>query len=254
MQDKRNFYNILRIAKNLYPEKTSLIESIQGKFDALFETITDRQKLALRSFPHQFIKKIHQEDGSWVSQLHLFAESGVKEVLNIDPKLLSYKNSNGESVLMAYCIGATGTLTGFINHDAIEDMLYKDYSYDDQEKDADGNLFLIKKNTLDEEDFFGQTILDHLIDIAYATGDYSNDLPDDKLQNILEDFSGVNKEAAIKVEEAIEDSTQELKLPEEENTLDNKQSIEEKEPTVAVENTSDEQNEQKQASVVQKPS
>ena len=81
MQDKRNFYNILRIAKNLYPEKTSLVETIQAKFDALFETITDRQKLALRSFPHQFVKKIHQDDGSWTSKLHLWAEEGVKEIL-----------------------------------------------------------------------------------------------------------------------------------------------------------------------------
>ena len=72
-----------------------------------------------------------------------------------------------------------------------------------------------------------------------------NDLPDDKLQNILEDFSGVNKEAEDKIEEAKEDSTQDLELPNEENILDNKQSIERKESAVAGKNTSDEQNEQK---------
>lgn len=254
MNDKRYFYNILRIAKNLYPEKTSLIESIQGKFDTLFETITDRQKIALRSFPHQFVKKIHQEDGSWTSQLHLWSEEGVKEILNIDPKLLSYKNSNGESVLMAYCVGATGTLTGFINHDAIEDMLYKDYSYDDQEKDSGGNLILVRKNTLDEEDFFGQTILDHLIDIAYAIGDYSDDLPDDRLQNILEDFSGINKEVEQKLEELPENSTPELELPNEESNLDNKQEVEVKEPELSSDILGEKENEQKASPKLSKPS
>lgn len=221
MNDKRHFYNILRIAKNLYPEKTTLVESIKDKFDALFESITPRQKMALKAFPTQYVKRIHQDDGGWTSQLHIWAEEGVKDILNLDPHLLSYKNSNGETILMCYCIGATGTLTGFINHDAIEDMLYRDFSYDMEKQGPNGEAILEKKNVLDEEDFFGQTILDQLIDIAYATGDYSNDLPDDRLQNILEEFSGVTKEKqAAEAEEAAKATAPEqLELPEPEADL-----------------------------------
>lgn len=196
MRDLRHFYNLLATSKEQFPEKASLIESIEGKFNSLFETITVRQKASLRQYPLQYINKIKKPDG-WTSQIHCWAEEGVKDILNLDPMLLSYKNSYGDTVLMSFARGATGSLTDKVNYDLIKDLLSKDYVYQEPSTDVEGNVTTEEKSTLDETDLSGQTILDYLIDIAFCKGDYSDEEPDLELQKILMDTFDLSNEEGL---------------------------------------------------------
>jgi len=62
-------------------------------------------------------------------------------------------------------------------------------SYEDIDKDADANEIIVLRSAFDVKDVEGNTPLDYLIDIAFAKGEYSEDEPDEKLQEIIENFS-----------------------------------------------------------------
>jgi hypothetical protein len=188
MHDLRYFKNLIRVAKDNFPEKTALIESIEDKFNSLFESITYKHKLALRRYPLQYVNKIYQGDGGWTSQLHIWAEEGVREILDLDPVLLSFKNSYGDTVLMCFVKGATGSLTDKMDYDSLRMMLGKTFWYTDSSVDKNGMEVQERKDALAEPDVFGQRPLDYLIDIAYAQNEYADDLPDEELQRMLEEY------------------------------------------------------------------
>lgn len=184
MIDKRPFYSLLYNMKMFSNEDRTLIESIEEKYSEI-EPITDKEKRALALHPMQFVERIKEDNGEWTTQLHIWAENGVKEILNLDPMFLSFKNSYGDSVLMCLAIGATGTHTDKIDYQLITDILSKDFTYEDHTTDINGNDEIITRNALNETDINGKTPIDYISDIAYAKGDYQNDEPDMHLIHIL---------------------------------------------------------------------
>lgn len=190
--DKRPFHNYLNKLKDENPNDFTLIESIQDHFETNVDCITDDQRKAIRNYPIQFIERIPQEDGGWTTNLHIWGENGVEELLDLDPMILTHKNGYGDSILMSMIVGATGAHTEVVNHKLIQKILEKDLAYDDIEM-VDGNEEISPRNVLDITDLNGQTILDYLIDFAYATGNYKGQEPDEKLQMLLQYFSECNK-------------------------------------------------------------
>ena len=188
MLDKRSYYAILNGLKDFYPESSTLIESIQAKFDEV-KPLTDKEKRSLVMLPIQYVKRIIEDDGEWTTQLHIWAENSVSEIINLDPIFLGFKNSRGDSVLMCLAIGATGTHTGRIDYELIRKILDKDYTYEDSEKTPDGNDDIIVRNAMDETDISGKRPVDYLADIAFAKGDYANDEPDLLLIEILSEYN-----------------------------------------------------------------
>jgi len=205
MPDKRKFHVFLNRLKDESPLDIGLIESIQKKFDEQFDAITDKEKRALKQFPTQFVRRIPSEDMGWTTQLHMWAEQSVPEILDIDPMLLAFKNSYGDSVLMSLVGGATGMYTETINHDLIEKILNKDFQYEDIEQDEEGNDIITEKNALDVTDINGQTPIDFLIDFSYATGKYEGMEPEPEIQKLLKEFAGEDVEEAEEAEEEIEE-------------------------------------------------
>ena len=213
MPDKRKFHVFLNRLKDEAPSSFGLIESIQKKFEEEINPISAEEKKALKQFPMQFVKRIPQDDMGWTSQLHVWAEQGVPEILQLDPMLLAFKNGYGDSVLMSLVAGATGMYTETVNHKLLQDILDTDFEYEDVDKDEEGEEVIIEKNALDEVDINGQTPLDFLIDFAYATGSYSGMSPDHDIQDMLrtfaEDYLEDEEEPDSDVESEIEDITEE---------------------------------------------
>ena len=59
---------------------------------------------------------------------------------------------------MCLTVGATGAYTEKVNYDLIEQILNKDYSYEDVDKDSEGNDVITLKNAIEEKDLNNQTI------------------------------------------------------------------------------------------------
>ena len=191
--DKRLFHNYLNNLKDERPDDFALIESIQETFEKSIDTITDSQRKALRNHPIQFIERIPQDDGGWTTNLHIWGENCVEELLEVDPMILSHKNGYGDTVLMSMIVGATGAHTETVNHKLIQRILEKNMEFEDIEK-VDGNDEITLKNVLDITDLNGQSILDYLIDFAFATGAYEGQEPDEKLQMLLRYFAEMHND------------------------------------------------------------
>jgi len=201
--DKRKFHYLLNTLKDEHEKYIDLIESIQEKFEDEVKPITPSEIKALKQHPLQFVKKIPLDNAEWTTQLHIWAEQGVPEILNLDPILLAFKNSNGDSVLMCLVSSATGAYTEKIKYDLIQRVLDTDLSYVVKEKNEEGKDTVEDKNALDVKDLNGQTPIDFLIDFAFGTGIYKNYIGDPKLQLILKKFSESNDiEKAEEVEES----------------------------------------------------
>ncbi len=202
--DKRYFHKYLNDMKDSHLVAFGLIESIQTEFESTYEAISDKERKALRNEPLQYIVGIPDGE-SWTTQLHIWAEQGVPEILKLDPIFLAYKNGYGDSVLMSMVAGATGTHTEQVNYKLIFDILNTDMEYEYLERDGDKEITM-KANALDETDANGDTILDYLIDYAFSTGKYKGQPQDDELQAILRHFAGYieevtdNEPEVIKVE------------------------------------------------------
>ena len=198
MLDKRSYYAILDGLSTFYPECAGLIESIQQKFDEV-EPITEKELRALKQYPIQFVYRITEDDGDWTTKLHIWAENGVPDILNLDPVFLGFKNSRGDSVLMCLAVAATGTHTGRPNYELIKNILDRDYTYEDVEKTTDGEDEILTRNAMDETDIHGNRPIDYITDIAFAKGDYSDDEPDlyliDMLSNYQDKYSFVGDDA-----------------------------------------------------------
>lgn len=223
MIDKRKFHYFLNDSKDKHPEFFDLLESIQSKFEETIPSITKSQLIALKQYPIQFVNKIPLERGNWTSQLHIWAEHCIPEILELDPIYLSFKNSIGDTVLMSFIIGAVGAYTEVVKYDIIKKILEMDLSYEDSEKMADGKETITLKNALDEVDINGSTILDFLTDYAFGTGQFDGQEPDEELKNILIEFSHseINKDEAKEdtktvAKEVIEQPVEETKEESEE--------------------------------------
>lgn len=186
--DKRYFHNYLNKLKDSSPDDFALIESIQNTFETTVDCITDDQRRALRNHPIQFIERKLQEDGSWTTDLHLWAENGLPELIELDPMILAHKNGYGDTILMSLVVGATGAHTEVVNYKLIQKILETDLNYDDIERNGDEEK-IIPSNVLDIEDLNGESVLDYLLDFAYATGAYEGQEPDEKLQMLLKYFA-----------------------------------------------------------------
>lgn len=184
MIDKRPIYALLNGVKEFVPEAISLLESATAELDDI-QPITDKEKKALIQHPMQFVRRISKENGEWTTQLHIWAENGVSEILDLDPIYLGFKDSYGNSVLMCLTVAATGTHTGQMDYDMIEEIVTGDYCYEESVSDDDTDGVVVK-NAMDETDIHGKTPLDYLSDIANGTGDYSEDGQDMLLQEILQ--------------------------------------------------------------------
>jgi hypothetical protein len=204
MPDKRKFHVFLNRLKDETPSDIGLIESIQKKFEEDIESITDKEKKALKQFPMQFVKRIAQDDMGWTSQLHVWAEQGIPQILDIDPMLLAFKNGYGDSVLMSLVASATGTYTETNDYDLLQKILDKDFTYEDVNKDEEGNEEVIERNALEEVDVNDQTPLDYLIDFAYATGDYEGMKPEPIIQEMLQEFAADYEESENELKEVDE--------------------------------------------------
>lgn len=187
--DKRQFHILLNDLKDTNPNSIQIIESIQNTFDESFESISDSEKKALKLFPLQFIKRIPQENQEWTTQLHIWGDNAVADLLNLDPILLSHKNSYGDTVLMCLVNAALGAYTEVIDYDLIKRILDTDMSFEYTETLKDGKETPIKSNVLEIEDLNGQTPLNFLIDYAYADGNYKGQEVDPILQKILQEFA-----------------------------------------------------------------
>ena len=191
--DKRKFHHFLNALKDEHENYIELIEAIQEKFEDNVKPITSDEIKALKQHPLQFVKKIPNSDKrEWTSQLHIWAEQGVPEILDLDPIYLAFKNSVGDTVLMSLVSSAAGAYTEKIKYDLIKKVLDTDLSYVVTEKGENGEDSVEDKNVLDIKDLNGQTPIDFLIDFAFGTGNYKNYLGDPKLQMILKKFSEVN--------------------------------------------------------------
>lgn len=199
MLDKRSYYATLHGLSEFYPEYTPLIESIKEKFNDV-EPITEKELRALKQYPIQFVSRVTEDDGDWTTKLHIWAENSVPEIIDLDPVFLGFKNSRGDSVLMCLCVGATGTHTGHPDYVLIKKILDRDYTYEETEKNTNGDDEVIAKNAMDETDIHGNRPIDYITDIAFARGDYSEDEPDlyliDLLTNYREKFSLNNDETS----------------------------------------------------------
>lgn len=236
MIDKRIFHYFLNEAKDKHPTQIGLIEAIQEEFEETVDPISQEEVRALKQYPIQYVKRVTQNKGEWTSQLHIWAEQCVPEILDLDPIYLSYKNSAGDSVLMSFVLGCTGAYTEKVDHKSLDKILNIDLSYEDIEKGDDGIETIVIQNALDEKDLNNHTVIDYLIDFAYGIGQFDNQETDEKLQEMIKSFA--EKEGAREAEkenqeqelEEREDSKEEdIESPEEQNTTTEEVEEDEKE-------------------------
>lgn len=183
--DIRQINNLLNDLKDKNPDQLDLIESIQMIFNEEFKPLTHDERKALLMFPIQFVKRIPDEDGTWTSQLHLWAEQGVPEIIELDPMLLTFKNAHGDTVLHSLITGLTGAYTEKIDYTNLEKLLTKDLSYEESETDKDGKTTVKEVSPFNETDINGKTPLDYVISYAYGTDMYEGTEPDQQLIDLL---------------------------------------------------------------------
>jgi len=227
MPDKRKFHYFLNQIKDENPNLIELIESIQDEFDTKIDVISKDELKALKQYPIQFVKKVQQEKGEWTSQLHIWAEQCVPEIVDLDPIFLGFKNSVGDSVLMSLILGATGAYTEKVNYNLIKKVLNTDFSYEDVEKDDEGNDEISIKNVFDETDLNGKTVIDYLIDFAFGVGPFKGTATNEQLQDLLRDFAKI-RQKQIKEEEKLEkEKTEELNKEKEEDQIAEEEPLQE---------------------------
>jgi len=182
------------------PGNVSLIESIKEVFLESVEPITKSELKALNDFPVQFVDKVSTEDG-WTTQLHIWAEQGVDELINLDPIYFITKDSDGDTILSSIIKGALGLYTDMVDYPLLDDILSKDFNYEIFEGDQ-----LVIKNALDELNSDSENSLDIIVDFAWSQGEYEDTEEDPKLQEMLKEFVVKYKEN----QEYIKDMTEEI--------------------------------------------
>lgn len=183
--DTRKINIFLNELKDKHPENMDLLESIQMNFNEEFKPLTHSERKALVMHPMQFVKRISEPDGSWTSQLHIWAEQGVPEIMDLDPMFLTFSNSHGDTVLHCLVTGLTGAYTEKVDYPALENILTKELSYEDIDTDNEGNQVKSVIVPLNVKDSIGKTPLDYIIAYAYGTDIYEGTNPDQQLIDIL---------------------------------------------------------------------
>lgn len=186
--DKRLFHTLFNELKDKNPDNLDLLEGIQQTFEKKVPALSEQERRALLTFPEQFIPRKHLKNGEWTSQLHIWAENGVRDIIRVNPMILTHKNSVGDTVLMSLISYALGKFTEFVDYHLIKSLLNTDFSYEEIVNN-NGAQMLVVKNALDETDIEGNTIIDWLIDYAYGQGMYENHPTDAYLCEILQDFA-----------------------------------------------------------------
>lgn len=174
--------------KDKYPGDVALVESVQNLFNKEFQVISDRSLKALKTFPMQFTKRIPTSSGEWTTQLHIWADNQVPALLDIDPIILTARNSDGETVLMSLLMAATGRFTQQVNYALIKKILDTDMQFEYLTEPMDENS-VETGNVWDEEDLDHKTALQYLADFAKGTGPFLGAGGDDAVRKMLEDFA-----------------------------------------------------------------
>lgn len=174
--------------KDRFPEETALVESVQKLFNKEVQIISDRSIRALKAFPMQFTKRIPTADGEWTTQLHIWADNQVAELLDIDPLVLTARNSDGECVLMSLLMAATGRFTQQVNYPLIQKILDKDMQFQYLTEPGDESS-VQTGNVWDEEDLDHKTPLEYLADFAKGTGVFGGCGQDPLVRQMLENFA-----------------------------------------------------------------
>ena len=185
--DKRALNRCLNSMKNEFPNENALIEGIQDILNKKVVVISDTNKRALRMFPMQFIQRINIGNGEWTTQLHIWADNLVDTFLELDPIVLTARNSYDETVLHHLVMAALGKYTQKIDYIYIQKLLNKNMGYvklnipGDETSKMQGNAWA-------ETDNDGRTAMDYLID--RANGDILNNVEEDTiLASMLESFA-----------------------------------------------------------------
>lgn len=174
--------------KDRFPEETALVESVQKLFNKEVQIISDRSIRALKTFPMQFTKRIPTADGEWTTQLHIWADNQVPELLDIDPLVLTARNSDGECVLMSLLMAATGRFTQQVNYPLIQKILDKDMQFQYLTEPGDESS-VQTGNVWDEEDLDHKTPLEYLADFVKGTGVFGGCGQDPLVRQMLENFA-----------------------------------------------------------------
>ena len=152
--------------KDKYPGDVALVESVQNLFNK-------------ETFPMQFTKRIPTSSGEWTTQLHIWADNQVPALLDIDPIILTARNSDGETVLMSLLMAATGRFTQQVNYALIKKILDTDMQFEYLTEPMDENS-VETGNVWDEEDLDHKTALQYLADFAKGTGPFLGTGGDDR--------------------------------------------------------------------------
>lgn len=162
------------------PNDKAIIEAFQTAMVNKADIISPNSRRALLKFPMQFVQPIRTSDGEWTTQLHIWAGLQLRDLLRIDPIVLTAKDSNYDSVLKTLVQAALGKSTQVVNYQLIEELLQKNMCYNavtvpgDTENTEPGNAWY-------EQDIEGKTVAEYLYDYASGEGDFKGNPPDEHL-------------------------------------------------------------------------
>jgi len=216
MSDNRKYLHYLNCLESEKPELASITEAIKSAFLESVDPISKTEVKALKEFPVQYIDKIDTDD-DWTTQLHIWAEQGVDELLDIDPIYFVVRDSNRDTMLSSLVKGALGLYTDMVDYVLIKNILDTDFTYEDLDENED----IVIKNALDCDNGNGDNSLDILVDYAWSQDQYENTDEDIKLQDILKEFASNYNETKVEIEEMTEESEDEPEdESEDESTVD----------------------------------
>ena len=194
MADTAQFCTIMNYKLNelkaARPNDKAIIESFQTAMNNTTEIISPNSRRALLKFPMQFVQPIRTSDGEWTTQLHIWAELGLKDLIKIDPIVLTAKDSNYEPVLKTLVKAALGKTTQIVDYQFIEDMLKTNMCYNavvvpgDTENTEPGNAWF-------ETDLEGQTVVEYLYNYASGEGEFVGNPPDERILDLISQYADV---------------------------------------------------------------
>lgn len=185
--DKRAFNRCLNKMKDRFPNELTLIEGIQNILNKKVEVISETNRRALRMFPMQFIQRIQTGHGEWTTQLHIWADNLVDTLLEVDPLVLTARNSSDETVLHSLIFAATGKFTEQVDYMFIQHLLDKNMGFI-KFRMPGNEASKVEGNAWAETDSNGKTPMDYLIE--FANGNELEDIPvDENLTQMLEEFA-----------------------------------------------------------------
>lgn len=188
MINKKAFNCRLNRMKDAYPDERPLIEAIQNEFNKKVELISPNTKKALLTFPEQFTQEIRTSSENWTTMLHVWADNQLTDLLRIDPRNLTAKNSNGDCVLKVLIMAALGAFTEQINYELIETILKTPMQFTELTKPGDPESS-IPGNVWYERDINGKSVIEFLYNFANADDEFSGREPDERLIGMINHYA-----------------------------------------------------------------